>query len=319
MFWLTVIAIVAAFFSWIFSPVLAAGLALFAGGAIFSVYVWPRGNGKAESEKRQGQPRRHGFKSVTQERRSGMPRRDRDLPRDGMGCLLTEEIGPLAKAGVYLAHGQDGDAEHVLKGGVAAEPAHHVLLASLHTIHDRHRGATTNRRVNPIIGAPSTGPRANRAGSNDSTHAARATPRETATQPEEPQRRRKDGNVLALAIAKANLAMDDTERALHLLNEQLTSCTRHSASKRSSVTTDSMQNNRATADNTDDSVEMQQNVSVPGDYNGAERRKRVRRSRNNRRHTARWDSNQYQRREGTDRRRENLSWGLSDSSKRRTG
>jgi hypothetical protein len=167
MFWLTVIAIVAAFFSWIFSPVLAAGLALFAGGAILSAHIWPRGNGTAESEQRNGQPRRHGFKPVTDERRSGMPRRDRDLPSDGMGCLLTEEVGPLAKAEVYLTHGQDGDAEYILQGGVAAEPAHHALMASLHTIHDRHRGATTNRRVNPIIGAPPTGPRANGAGSND--------------------------------------------------------------------------------------------------------------------------------------------------------
>lgn len=248
-----------------------------------------------------------------------MLRRDRDFPSDGMDCLLTEEVGPLAEAKVYLAYGQDGDAEYILEGGVAAEPAHHALMASLHTIHDRHRRSTTNRRVNPSIGAPPTGPRAIGAGSNDAPYAASETPRETASQPEDWQRRHKDGTILALAIAKANLAMDDTERALRLVNEQLASRTPHPASMPSRVTTDSMQNNRAAAYNTDHSVKMQQNVSVPGDYNGAERRKQVRRSRTNRRHAARWDSNQYQRRQGNDRRRENLAWGLSDSPKRRTG
>jgi hypothetical protein len=72
-------------------------------------------------------------------------------------------------------------------------------------------------------------------GSNDAPYAASETPRETAPQPEDPQRRHKDGTILALAIAKANLAMDDTERALRLVNEQLASRTPHPASMPSSV------------------------------------------------------------------------------------
>ncbi len=136
--------------------VVVALLTLVAGGLILFAYLRRR-NAKAEAEKtiapvsattpadnaepnkRTSGGRRRQFLPVVHDRRSGSPRRRCDHAQGGMGNSLTEEVDPLAEAEAYLAHGHDGDAEHILKDAIAKDPARYELTIKLLAIYcQRH-------------------------------------------------------------------------------------------------------------------------------------------------------------------------------------
>jgi hypothetical protein len=299
MFWLTVIAIIVitALFFWFFSPVLAAALVLFAASAMLYANTWTRRKAQAESERRIGQPRRRQFRPIAQERRSGLPRRDRDNPRDGLGFVVTEEIVVAAEPQVRRAGGKNGDAGPVPMDGVVAHPQGHESKAIAMAMNRQRDGEAVSRHPSAHMHEPGT----DAAASNGGAHALGETTQITGPRPE-------DGSMLALAIAKANLALEDTERTLKILHAELARRTGHPGTKTSNVTAGAMQAKEVTAVDVNEDVVIRQAVPARADDEAADRRKWTRRNRANRRSAMRWDPQEYHRRERWDRRDENLVW-----------
>ncbi len=306
MFWLTVIAliVIATLFFWLFSPVPAAASALFAASAILCANTRFRRNAQAESERRTAQARCRGFRPIAQERRSGLPRRDRDNLRDGLGYLVTEEVVVAVEPETGRTHGNNGDAESLPLHGVVAHPEGRESKAVVLAMNRQRDGEATSRRPRADIHESHT----DGAAYNGGAHAAGETPRNTGSRPEDGQRRPEDRSVLALVIAKANLALEDTERTLKLLKAELARRTRRHSATPSDVTAGPLQGKKATAADINEDVVTRQSVSATADDKATDRRKWTRRDRVNRRSTMRWDLEEYHRRERCDRRAENLVW-----------
>ena len=115
------------------------GLALLAAGVILFAYMRPRHRAKAESEKRIGQARRRRFIEIGQEKRLGLPRRNRDCPPDGMGTIAMDEADPLA----YLTRATQRDVSAIrdYRGVERRKRSRHTIA--------HHRDATS-RRPNTI-------------------------------------------------------------------------------------------------------------------------------------------------------------------------
>lgn len=223
------------------------GLTLLAAGVMFLAYMRRRRRAKAESEKRIGEARRRRFMEVAQERRSGLPRRSRDHPQGGMGNMVVEAVDPLAQAEAYLTRGRDREAESVLIDAVTQDPTQYELKLKLLAIYHQRRDASAfeplaeelyaalrgrggelwnrleamGRCLNPHNRVP-------RADSWSVGTASTEPLQETAFQDKGRQQRQAD--LTALARAEAYLDMNDTQRALSLLNETLADQSDHAAS-----------------------------------------------------------------------------------------
>lgn len=296
------------------------GLVLLAVGVILLAYMRRRRRANSESEKRISRVRRRRFTDVPRERRSSLPRRNRDRPQGGMGNIVANEVDPLDEAEAYLTGGRDRDAESVLKDAIAKDPKRYELKLKLLAIyHQRHdasafdplaeelyaalggrrdelweRLETMGRCLNPHNRVP-------RADSQSLGTASTESLQGTAFQSENRQRRH--AALTAVAVAKAHLDMNDTQRALSFLDEALTHLSPYPASRVSSVAAKSWR--KAAADNAGAGVATQENVSVR-EYEGVQRRKTSRRAIGNGRDATSWRPSEGDRRQPPGRRREDV-------------
>ena len=263
-------------------------LVLLSVGVIFLTYTRNRRRAAAESEKRISQARRRRFTEIAEERRSGLPRRSRDRLQTGMGEIVADEVDPLAEAEAYLTRGRDGDAESVLKDAIAQDPTRYELKLKLLAIYRQRQDASAfdplaeelyttlkgrhgellhwleamGRSLNPHDRAP-------RADPWPVEMASEEPPLESRFQSKTCRRRHLD--LTALTLAEAYLDLNDTQRALGLLDEALS---HHSVLRISSVAVETTK--RAAVDEKHAGMATEEDGLATEDRKSVERRQRSR-------------------------------------------
>jgi hypothetical protein len=282
-------------------------------GVFFLSYMRHRRRAVAESEKRAGQARRRRFTEIAEERRSGVPRRSRDRLQTGMGEIVADEVDPLAEAEAYLTRGRDGDAESILKDAVAQDPTRYELKLKLLAIYRERRDASAfdplaeelyaalkgrhgellhrleamGHHLNPRNGVSRSDPLSSGVTSD-------APPSDSRFQSEICRRRHLD--LTALVLAEAYLDLNDTQRALGLLDEALS---HHSAVGPSSLTS-----SKKAVDDMYVPVAAEEGAFGRAGRGRVEQRQRPRRTTGHDRDATSWHPNAINRRQSLGRRSE---------------
>jgi hypothetical protein len=291
-------------------------LPLLAVGALFLTYMRHRRRAVSESEKRIGQARRRRFTEIAQERRSGLPRRSRDRLQTGMGEIVADEVDPLGEAEACLTLGRDREAESVLKDAIAQDPMRYELklkllaiyherrdasafdplaeelYAALRGRHDElfHRLEAMGRCLNPHNRAPRADPWSVGIPSEE-------LPPESKFESEACRRRHLD--LTALALAETYLDLNETQRALGLLDGALS---HHSGPRTSSVTLKPWP--RVAADDRRTGAATEEGAFTTKDRKWVERRQRSRRTIGHDSDATSWYPNAFNRRRTLGRRGE---------------